>query len=692
MPQDSNDLVGIDVRAGASPPLFIYTITPREVYTSAGTKNPVTLYITVYNPKSNGFIGVTDIEFAISIGSQRNDLTADHNDVEGQSDQSEWTIEKLSYEKSPLIFKVTPAQGTTGLAPNTSIGFGLTGINVNDAEGGAPIFIAETTAHQTGLGEKTINKVSPSLQINLFQVIPASLQPGTPATLSWATSGASSCIIDQLNNSVCSPPEPPPSPLPLSGSLQICPRETTTYTLTAYDEGGGHTQAQATVTVTDVQILSFTSNPTTIDILNAPSTLEWEVLNAVSLRLDPGAINVTGKTSYPVTPEVETTYTLTAQGAVGLVSQPTTVYVETPVINSFTSAPAEVARGEPVTLSWATAHANSCSIDQGVGRVAPASGGHTNVSLQEQTTYTLTANGLGAPATAQLTIAPQPQAWIKQPAPPDNAVTPTLTVFQGKLWFIDVANQLVLTSADGHTWTPVTMTHPFSGVYLPMRTVVFNNRMWIIGSLSPNPYPVWSSEDGANWSSSAPSEAGLFPRYGGQPIVFNDQLLLMGGYDGSGEIFNDVWASADGLKWTHLQPSAPWSPRSLMGLAIYNNELWVCGGQALSGAPIADAWHSPDGVTWKQWKDGAQLPWAPRAAPGLQAINGRLYLISGAGLLGANPVNDMWVMDANMNWQQVPAGTPNANWIGGGVTVFNWRLWMTPCMQQFPAEVWAFNP
>lgn len=63
-------------------------------------------------------------------------------------------------------------------------------------------------------------------------------------------------------------------------------------------------------------------------------------------------------------------------------------------------APALVA-GQPLVLTWTTAGAASVTIDQGVGTVATA--GSVTVNPTENTTYTLTATGLGRSFTAEFT-------------------------------------------------------------------------------------------------------------------------------------------------------------------------------------------------------------------------------------------------------------------------------------------------
>jgi hypothetical protein len=684
----------------SQPPLFIYTVTPQQVSTSTGTNNPVSLSISVLNPKQNGFVDVAEIMFGISIGDGQTDLTDDTADVTQQSEQSDWLIEKQKYKSSPLIFKVTPSPPTTGLQPGESINFQLMGVNVNDTEGGASFFIAETVEGSTNQETKTINKVSPSLSIEYFRADSSNIGPGGQATLSWVTGGASYCTIEGLENSICQGSPQPPEKLPTTGSLQVCPAETTLYTLTAHDSGGGHVEAQAGVSVTSAQILSFTANPTNIDIFNAPSTLEWDVLNDVSLQLDPGAIDVTGQTSHQVTPTVTTNYTLTAHGAAGLpVSNEATIYVEPPAITSFTFEPQDFVRGQPVALAWVTEHAK-LSIDQGIGVVKPPSG-NVVVSLQEQTAYTLTAEGLGPTVTAHVTATPEAEGWNQQPAPSFSAFSTALTTFQGKLWLFNAngdedPDPKVMHSVDGQTWTPITVKTLPAFINNPISVVAFKDKLWFIGNYNEGGPSVWSSEDGANWTPHSPTAAGLFPRAGAGGVLFNNQLVLMGGFISGGPsiaIYNDVWVSDDGVTWTQRVAHAPWSPRSYFGLALFNNELWMCGGIDGDGQMLAEAWHSPDGVRWSQWNKGAVVPWAGRDFLCLQAANDKLYLIGGHGA-GASASSDMWVMDAGMNWSLVSPMSQFTDWGGGAVTLFNWRIWLTPSDSDTwqDLSLWTYNP
>lgn len=83
----------------------------------------------------------------------------------------------------------------------------------------------------------------------------------------------------------------------------------------------------STVVVAPAPIItSFSASPSSI-IVGQTSTLNFTTSNAISLKLDPGQIDVTGRTSYVVTPLATTTYTLTASNSSGVVYRSVAVLV-----------------------------------------------------------------------------------------------------------------------------------------------------------------------------------------------------------------------------------------------------------------------------------------------------------------------------------------------------------------------------
>ena len=161
-------------------------------------------------------------------------------------------------------------------------------------------------------------------QITQFTASPTSLSSGQTATITWATTNATSVTITpavvQSEGS---------GSLPTSGSSIIPILATTTFSLTATGPGG--TVGPQNVTVTVPLSLSFTASPSTITA-GQPVTLTWQVTGgtATTLSVDNAVCNpcTVPQGTATVSPSVTTTYTATATAADGsAIQQPTTVTV-----------------------------------------------------------------------------------------------------------------------------------------------------------------------------------------------------------------------------------------------------------------------------------------------------------------------------------------------------------------------------
>jgi hypothetical protein len=243
-------------------------------------------------------------------------------------------------------------------------------------------------------------KQAPIPAIQSFGASPASITAGNSTTLSWTTTGSTSVVITPGNYGSTT----------ATGSITLSPTATTTYTLTATNSSGSAT-AIATVTVVPPSmpnISSFAASPTGIT-LGGVSTLSWVTQGATTLTITPGTFastSVSGSTN--VSPEVTTTYVLTATNAAGSVTATAVVTVQTPTlpaITLFAASPTSIPSGSSSTLSWATTGATGISITPGTFTSTSASG-TTTVSPTATTMYTLTAsNAAGSnSATAQVSV------------------------------------------------------------------------------------------------------------------------------------------------------------------------------------------------------------------------------------------------------------------------------------------------
>ncbi len=223
-------------------------------------------------------------------------------------------------------------------------------------------------------------------QIASFQSAPETVTAGDTANLIWAVMGADSVTITPDIGSV-----------PLGGSRQIRPGQTTTYLLTARNASGS---ANASVVITvnppptppvtaPLEILRFEAVPPTV-IAGGTSTLQWDVMGAASVNISPDIGNVAPAGSRMVSPSSATTYTLTAVAGSQVVSRSVTVEMgQTPVVGGFTASPQHIDLGFSSLLTWNTAGADKVTIEPELGTV-PASG-TAYVFPNKTTVYVLTA-------------------------------------------------------------------------------------------------------------------------------------------------------------------------------------------------------------------------------------------------------------------------------------------------------------
>ena len=166
-----------------------------------------------------------------------------------------------------------------------------------------------------------------------------------------------------------------------------------------------------------VEATTITCRADDINIqLGGSSTLSWDSTNANSVTIDQGVGSVPvdspqeGKTVTPPQPGAAetsktTTYRFTApgDGDPGACSVTITVW-RPPSVDGFSADPTTLRKQQTTKLSWATGHASSTTIDQGVGSVPVDSSGQgrslsppqpSTAETSRSTSYTLTASNPG---------------------------------------------------------------------------------------------------------------------------------------------------------------------------------------------------------------------------------------------------------------------------------------------------------
>ena len=211
--------------------------------------------------------------------------------------------------------------GSTVIYPSGTTSYRMTATNasgsnsaiVTVAVGGSSIVSASTPQQPTTTG------IQPPLVYN-FWAEPSTLMKGSSTKLSWNVMGAYSVRID-----------PTVGVVKTTGSINVTPASSTTYTLTATNSGGTVRASEEVhvlpTTPTIPAINWFAASPSSILSGNS-ATLSWSTTNAKNVSISGiGAVAASGTRT--VAPRGTTQYILEATSAAGRFQDAVTVEVHT---------------------------------------------------------------------------------------------------------------------------------------------------------------------------------------------------------------------------------------------------------------------------------------------------------------------------------------------------------------------------
>ena len=257
--------------------------------------------------------------------------------------------------------------------------------------------------------------------------------------------------------------------------------------------------------------------------------------------------------------------------------------------------------------------------------------------------------------------------------------------------------------ADGLVWKQVTDAaawNPQDGA----GALVFKNRMWLVGGWNPRIYPmhcnneVWSSKDGATWTLEKPNtfkdatfdaDRDWEGRHTAGYVVYKDKMWIIGGDPLQGHYQFDVWNSADGQKWTHVNKGrpVPWGPRVLHYTLVFEDKIWVMGGQTLPQfAPAKevfyrDVWTTTDGIHWTKVTPKEPY-WSARGMIGGNVVFKDRIWILGGGTYNTPKTpknkyyNDVWSSPDAVHWKRHVEPAPWQPRRYHEVAVFDNRMWV----------------
>jgi hypothetical protein len=202
-------------------------------------------------------------------------------------------------------------------------------------------------------------------------------------------------------------------------------------------------------------------------------------------------------------------------------------------------------------------------------------------------------------------------------------------------------------------------------------SIVFNNMIWLIGgySLMSLYNDVWSASDGTKWTQRT-SAAAFSPRYGHTSLLFNNRMWVIGG-GGLGLNYNDVWYSVDGVTWLQATANAGFSPRYYHSSVVFGNKMWVIGGQ--QNTFYNDVWYSVDGVAWIQAT--ANAGFSPRSGHSSVVFDNKMWVIAGQDSSGTF-LNDAWYSTDGVAWYQAAANAEFSPRDGHSSITFDNKMWI----------------
>ncbi len=219
-------------------------------------------------------------------------------------------------------------------------------------------------------------------------------------------------------------------------------------------------------------------------------------------------------------------------------------------------------------------------------------------------------------------------------------------------------------------------------------SVVFKDRMWIMGGLNGNGVPgeaehtpdymeakyfndIWSSTDGAVWKRES-AHAAWKPKRSMTIVPFNNSLWMYAGWSPEDGYEKGVWKSEDGIAWKRVVLTVPWSSREGQSIEVFKGKIWLMGGVNYDTREVLhDVWYSDDGITWIE---APPAPWSGRWDHATAVFNDRLYLTGGMNLRKGT-FGDVWYTDDGITWQSATQ-TPWASRQGHSLIIFSDALWL----------------
>ena len=106
---------------------------------------------------------------------------------------------------------------------------------------------------------------------------------------------------------------------------------------------------------------------------------------------------------------------------------------------------------------------------------------------------------------------------------------------------------------------------------------------------------VWSSTDGVHWTR-VTEKAAWHPRLWFTSVVYRNRMWVLGGWSNNpSKNWGDAWYSKDGKTWTEYKTSTTWKARHEHSAYVLGGKLWIAGGRARPLSSEVWSLELPDG-------------------------------------------------------------------------------------------------
>lgn len=182
-------------------------------------------------------------------------------------------------------------------------------------------------------------------------------------------------------------------------------------------------------------------------------------------------------------------------------------------------------------------------------------------------------------------------------------------VFKNKLWLIGgypyytndngYFNDIWSTS-DGENWTLETDNAPWPANF--NKIIVYDNKLWSVNEVKAwegiTANEVWNSDDGRNWEQITDSIPFAPLLHGFETVVFDNKIWILGGSykgdDGYTHPTNSSWYSTNGKDWQLANSNCLPEPIRPHSTLVFQNKIWQI---EYTSSRIRKA-NSSDGINW----------------------------------------------------------------------------------------------